>query len=554
MVRHRDATLDWAANAQPNRTKLQLGARQLVLIIAKAGARAHEEVRPKALPLDLIAHVLAEVLQPAVDHDRDRRIVEKALAPTYLGLHPTLGGCRECRRFVGDQMQTIVFLAAIGFADARVAGGNEECGDAIAGYPGLRYLRALQAFAVQALDRIAAHSGESADEHRPLAFTGGLWIAWPESARVESRPPEFSGILERAVTIYARNFVRLVGIAGVAIVPVAIVQYIVLVSDQSQLNATLDILQHPEHLRTAHAASLFDSPLTLAAVIAAALFGYYVTAFAFGAIAAGVASLYQGGGIGMRAGYQAALRRWPSIVAIVGCAILALIGAYLATIVIAAIPIFAAAAFGMRWFSSIVTFSIAIVLFLMSFALLSILITAACALCASVIESIPATPALRLTIARVLNRAEFGRALLCAFTVAAVGLVVSTLVDTGAFLLLSRWTAAYEAVDALERVVLVPFLALILAVYYVDVRLRYEGFDLDARRAPAEPPDEPVYAPTAYLTGEERALVKRFLERRDSLAPQRRKEIAAKLAGPARMRVPAELQGLEDEPLLERLG
>ena len=79
-------------------------------------------------------------------------------------------------------------------------------------------------------------------------------------------------------------------------------------------------------------------------------------------------------------------------------------------------------------------------------------------------------------------------------------------------------------------------------------------FDLDARRAPAEPADEPVYAPTAYLTGEERALVKRFLERRDSLAPQRRKEIAAKLAGPARMRVPPELQGLEDEPLLERLG
>jgi uncharacterized RDD family membrane protein YckC len=67
------------------------------------------------------------------------------------------------------------------------------------------------------------------------------------------------------------------------------------------------------------------------------------------------------------------------------------------------------------------------------------------------------------------------------------------------------------------------------------------------------PGDEPVYAPTTYLSGEERALVKRFLERRDSLASDRREELAAQLAARVRDRVPPDLARLEDESLLERL-
>ncbi len=65
--------------------------------------------------------------------------------------------------------------------------------------------------------------------------------------------------------------------------------------------------------------------------------------------------------------------------------------------------------------------------------------------------------------------------------------------------------------------------------------------------------DEPVYAATAYATGEERAIVKRFLERRDSLDPNRRVALAHEIAARVRPRVPAELQRLDDEALLERL-
>jgi uncharacterized RDD family membrane protein YckC len=65
--------------------------------------------------------------------------------------------------------------------------------------------------------------------------------------------------------------------------------------------------------------------------------------------------------------------------------------------------------------------------------------------------------------------------------------------------------------------------------------------------------EEPTYAVTAYLSGEERAIVRRFLDRRDSLTPQRRADLAAQLAQRVRSRLPQELARLDDEDLLERL-
>ena len=64
---------------------------------------------------------------------------------------------------------------------------------------------------------------------------------------------------------------------------------------------------------------------------------------------------------------------------------------------------------------------------------------------------------------------------------------------------------------------------------------------------------QPHYAATAYVSGEERALIKRFLERRDELTDPRRRALAAEIAGRVRGRLPAEFAKLDDEPLLERL-
>jgi hypothetical protein len=373
----------------------------------------------------------------------------------------------------------------------------------------------------------------------------------PKARAMELRPLDFGGIFDRAIVLYVRNFVAFAGIVTATIVPVAIVQYFVLVGAQPQLDATLDVLQHPERLRTEHVPTLFDSPLMLAIAIASALFGYYMLAFAVGAVAAGVGRLYRGRPVEFRACYEAVLRRWSSIVAVVGIAVLVLIAAYVGAILIVAVPLFAVASVANSWFGSLVAVAVTGMVVTITFALLLVGVTSACAIDGTVVENCSAAASLQLTFARIFNRSEFGRALLCGFAVGAIATVSFAFVDTVAFLGLSRWPAAYVALDAFARIFVIPFLALVLATYYFDVRVRREGFDMET--ALQRGPEEPVYAPTAYLSGEERALIKRFLERRDSLTPQRRREIAAQLAAPARQRVPAELQRLEDEPLLERL-
>jgi hypothetical protein len=112
-------------------------------------------------------------------------------------------------------------------------------------------------------------------------------------------------------------------------------------------------------------------------------------------------------------------------------------------------------------------------------------------------------------------------------------------------------------VDAAARTLLVPFVGLVLALYYFDVRIAHEGFDLesglDRANVAGGLAGEPAYAPTAYLSGAERSLVARFLERRNGFPASRREAIAARLAEPVRKRVPPELQGLDNESLLERL-
>lgn len=364
------------------------------------------------------------------------------------------------------------------------------------------------------------------------------------------RPLDYGGILERSFALYARNSVKLFALVAATVVPVAVVQYAVLVREGAGVNATLDILQHPERLQNQHVPSLFNSPAMLAIVIASGLFAYYMLGFGLAAVAAAVARRYAGEPIGFRACYDAVLPRWGSIVAVIGAAVLALVVAYMVAVAILFVPLLIASALGA--FSIVAPFGIVAMVAAIAFAFLLILVATACALCSVVVERYPATWSLRLTVERLFNRREFWRAVLCAATAAAVGIAASTLVDAAAFTWFSRWPALYVGTDALERIVVVPFIGAFFAVYYFDVRIRHESFDLTTTLAAAR--GEPIYAPTAYLSGEERALVKRFLERRDSLSANRRRELAAQLATPVRDRVSPELARLDDESLLERLG
>ena len=283
-------------------------------------------------------------------------------------------------------------------------------------------------------------------------------------------------------------------------------------------------------------------------IVASALFSYYMSAVALGAVAAGVGELYRGASPGFRRAYAAVLPRWSSIVVVVGLAVLALVAAYTFLLAVAAFPVVAAAALARNWLPTLTPVILGGMIVMIGFALLVILIAASCAICAVTVENGTASSALRLTVVRIFTQNEFGRALLCALSVGAIGFASSAILSTLEVLGFLRWPGAEAAVDALVRALILPFVAVVLALYYFDVRTRHEVLALEPSMG-----EEPVYAPTAYLSGEERATIRRFLDRRESLAPQRRRQIAAQLAAPVRQRVPADLQALDDEGLLERL-
>jgi hypothetical protein len=371
----------------------------------------------------------------------------------------------------------------------------------------------------------------------------------PNANAMELRPLDLPGIFERALALYARNLGLFVAIAATVVAPVALIQYAVTQRVAPQVDATLALLQHPERFTAASLPPFV--PAALGAIAASALLGCLMLSFAVAAIAAAAGEIYRREPVSPFSSFSVVLSRSFSILGVAILAVLALIAAYAVTLGLAAIPL-AAAELARNAVAVAAPLVLTAVVLAVAFVLLVLEVMSAGALCAVAIERRPALAAIRITLLRFANRREFGRALICALGVGAIGLFASTAVDAASLLGLSRWPAAYAVVAALERVLVVPFLVLVFTVYYFDVRLRYEGYGLDDSELSADP-DEPDYAATAYLSGAERASIKRFLERRDSLAPQRRSAIAARLAAPARERVPAELQRLDDEALLERL-
>jgi hypothetical protein len=363
-------------------------------------------------------------------------------------------------------------------------------------------------------------------------------------------------LFDRAVSLYGRNVRALVGIVAVTALPLAILQYPVTRIEQPQLDAMIRFFEHPD-LGAHNIPPAFPSAGALALSIVLTLLEYLAWAFCLSAIAQGVDAVYRGSAIEFAACWQAVVRRWPSIAAVLGLTLLALIAIDAAafavvTIVVSLVVLLAPAALPLLA-------PVAVILALLSTTLTPALLAMPCVFgfYAATIESLRPAAALRLSFARIFTRAELGRSLICALALGALAFGCSAVLDVFAILGLARWTAVYVTLDAAARTILVPFVGLVLALYYFDVRIRHEGFDLESglsgATAGAGLAGEPTYAPTAYLSGAELALVAHFLERRSAFPASRRGAIAARLAEPVRQRVPPELQTLDDESLLERL-
>jgi hypothetical protein len=413
---------------------------------------------------------------------------------------------------------------------------------------------AVQYFSSQAFDGVTPDRRKRPDLHGN-AFPEGFTEALAQARAMELRPLDLAGILSRAATIYAANAGRFVAMIVTFIAPLTVLQYFVTLREQPQLDATIAWMQLPQNVQARHLPPVFGSPNILLFALVSSVAGYLVMAFAVAAVAAGVAAGNRNERVSYGACVLAALRRW---CATIGAVLLLLLLATAAGLAVAAailVPVSAAVTLAPGAGLAISAFAFLVILVAYGLLGTMLLVVGAAAIYAATFEDRAPADAVRRTLRRICNRAEWGRALVCASVVSAMVIATTACADILGFALFAHHPALYLALDALARAGVVPFAAIVFAVYYFDLRVRQEGYDLQLRvdRLGVAGGGDGRYAPTRYLSGEERALVAAFLERRESLSQPYRRDLAACIAAPARARVPDDLAAMDDEALLERL-
>ncbi len=303
---------------------------------------------------------------------------------------------------------------------------------------------------------------------------------------MELRPLGFGEIFDRAVTLYIRNFAVFVAIVMVLVLPTAILHYIFDVASNPQWAATiLRALQHPQAAGKLESAVLYGSPGAVVPLIALLFVTYALWPFALNAVAVGVARIYRAQPAQFRACYEAVLRRWPQIVGLLAAELLIIVVWYLVTVMLALVVVLTAALVLRAAAGPAAVFMgliVASVVTLAMFALLFVVLVALTfAMYSCVIEDRGVVESLALGFARVFNRREFWRAALFSIATAVLVVVASLLFNVVAlFMTFAHLPVLQAIVESLPQALITPFTTVLFAIYYFDVRIRREGFDLEA--------------------------------------------------------------------------
>jgi hypothetical protein len=300
---------------------------------------------------------------------------------------------------------------------------------------------------------------------------------------MELRPLGFGEIFDRAITLYIRNFVPFAAIVGVLIVPLAILQYFLNLSSQPEYDAIFRVFQHPGQAGTEHIPTIFDTPAAVGVLAATLLLAYVMGPFVMNAVAVGVARLYRDRPVEFRACYEAVFRRWPQILGLIGIEFLVVLGLYLAAVFIAVGIVFVAIALGgalpgLAFVFGL--FAVLIVIVVMLPLIAPLIVALAFAMYAAAIEERAVVASLLLGFSRVFNRAEFWRALLFCIAALAITVGASTMLSMlGLAAAIVHLPVVETIIQTVPSFVITPFSAVLFAIYYFDVRIRREAFDLE---------------------------------------------------------------------------
>ncbi len=286
-------------------------------------------------------------------------------------------------------------------------------------------------------------------------------------------------IFDRAITIYVRNFAIFTLMVLTLLAPLNVVEYFAIPNSGSTFAQAVDQIEHPQR----HPKGVAPSGPALGLFLAALAAFLLLSPFVAGAVAVGVAAVYNGKHPSYAHSFVSVLQRWPAILGTAMMQFLIFFGAYfiaslaLATwFIVAALSMKPAAVLGVLLF--VAGGALAVVV-LLGFLLL--LLTYAFSSYAAALEDAGVGTAIACAYRRIFNRREIGKALLMGLSYIALEfgvLVVSSMI--GIFLLyIVKSYALQLAVNAVVTSALTAFLTIIVAVYYYDVRTRSEGLDLE---------------------------------------------------------------------------
>jgi hypothetical protein len=301
------------------------------------------------------------------------------------------------------------------------------------------------------------------------------------------RPLGLGEILDRAVTLCVRHFALFSLIFIVYAIPVAVFQYLG-TGDQSKVFGTLtDVVQAQaagKHVDSNDVMkALAQSSVTngwTALWIFSALF---IAPFPAAALIDAAATFYLGGSTSFGQAYRFALGRWLPLVGVnilyLVCGLALYVGVFLIALVVALALVFLYKASAAVGIGLSILLGAAFFLVLIGFVLVAALAIQV-SYFSCVVEKMPFVTAFSRGISRVFVGAGLRRSLLVGLAYFAIFIGIWLVTVTGESVLygLLRSNIAGTVYETLVRVATAAFLTAFIAIFYFDLRVRTEGFDL----------------------------------------------------------------------------
>lgn len=293
------------------------------------------------------------------------------------------------------------------------------------------------------------------------------------------RPLGLGEMFDRSITIYVRNFLAFSAILLVLLIPMGIAQYFSTAHQTRSFTEVLQQIEHPPRPGSKAAIPTVPfSPWTLVVLLVA----LFATPFTNVAVALGVARLYFGKGVDWRGCYRAVLRRWPSIVLLTLFEIGALLawvgGAVISVVVVSVLGVLALTKVPLL---GVVLLVFAAILFLAwMVALMLVVLAIFFAFDALVIEGLRLGEAFTSGFARIFGRSEIGKATLVGLCLLAIqiGIAMVVLGIEITVIPLTKSAGLEVLLSSLVSLISTAFIAILIAVYYFDVRVTREGLDM----------------------------------------------------------------------------